>query len=402
MTYDQYLSEIGKSLTPNAIRKLTPLVLRKDIISFAAGAPSPERFPIAELSEIAAHMIKERGQYCLQYGPTRGNSQLVKQVGEYMERRGIPVAGPGQIVITTGSQQGLDLAARVISDPGDVALVELPSYVGGTIALHNSRAELIGVRQDASGIVIDDLRDRLKQMRSAGRRVKCLYTIPNFQNPSGVTLARDRRHELAEAANEYDFLIIEDDPYYELYFDEEVAGLPPLAALAPDRVIHLSSFSKVLAPGLRAAWLWAPEPIAAKIELMKEGADLSSSQLDMAIVSEAISCGLVERRLPDLRQFYSTRCMAMVEALKTEAPAGARWNAPRGGFFILMEGPLGFDGSAFLPNAIEAGVAFVPGGAFYADSSGANTLRLAFSKETPEAIATGIQQLCGAMKEFIG
>jgi 2-aminoadipate transaminase len=397
-SYERFLSTAGKSVTANAIRKLTPLITRPDIISFAAGAPSPEVFPLEELSEIAAKLIKDKGRYCLQYGPTRGNAKLLNQVGEYMQRRGIPVCGPLEMVITTGSQQGLDLAARVLLDPGDVALVELPSYVGGTIALHNSGAVLRGVRQDASGIIIEDLLETIERTRSEGRKVKCLYTIPNFQNPSGVTLAEARRRDLARAAEEYDFLIIEDDPYYELFFDDEVAGVPPLAALAPSHVIHISSFSKVLAPGLRAAWLWAPEPIASKIELMKEGADLSSSQLDMAIVSEAIESGLLQHRLPQLREFYSLRCKTMVDALKGNAREGSRWTTPRGGFFVLMEGPREFDASAFLPKAIEAGVAYVPGQPFYVDSSGANTLRLAFSKETPEVITTGIERLCKAMK----
>lgn len=394
--YKELLSETGKSLTPNAIRRLTPLVLRPDIISLAAGAPSPDVFPLEELSEISARLIREKGRFCLQYGPTRGNKVLVEQIGQLMRNRGVEVKVPSDIVVTSGSQQGLDLAARIVLDPGDVALAELPSYVGGTIALHNSRAELIGVRQDESGIVIEDLLEKLQREKSAGRRVKCLYTIPNFQNPSGVTLARERRQELARVAREFDFLIFEDDPYCEIYFDNEAARLPPLASLAPERVIYMSSFSKVLAPGLRSAWLCAPEPIASKIELMKEGADLSSSQLDMAIISEAITSGLLERRLPDLRKFYSLRCRTMLNTLESYAPEGWRWTTPRGGFFVLLEAPTGFDAVAFLPKALEAGVAFVPGQPFYVDSSGANTLRLAFSKETPENISDGIRRLCEA------
>ncbi|HEY6329431.1 MAG TPA: PLP-dependent aminotransferase family protein [Blastocatellia bacterium] len=396
--YRELLSETGKSLTPNAIRKLTPLVLRSDVISLAAGAPSPDVFPLEELSEITAHLIKERGRLSLQYGPTRGNKKLVEQVGELMHERGVEVNVPSDIVITSGSQQGLDLAARVVLDPGDVALVELPSYVGGTIALHNSRAELMGVRQDESGIIIEDLLEKLHRERAAGRKIKCFYTIPNFQNPSGVTLAEERRHELVRIAREYDFLIFEDDPYYELHFDEKAAQPPPLAQLAPERVIYMSSFSKILAPGFRAAWLCAPEPIASKIELMKEGADLSSSQLDMAIVSDAIARGLVERRLPDLRNFYSLRCRMMLDTLESRAPAGWHWTKPRGGFFVLLEGPRGFDATTFLPKALEAGVAFVPGQPFFVDSSGANTLRLAFSKETPENISDGIRRLCDAIR----
>jgi 2-aminoadipate transaminase len=249
---------------------------RKDIISLAAGAPAAETFPVEELAEIAGRVIRERGQFALQYGPTRGQSGLVERVAAMLRARGIESAGPSEVVITTGSQQGLDLAARVVLDPGDVALVELPSYIGGLIALHNSRADMVGVRQDEGGILIDDLREKIDRVRASGRRVKCIYTIPNFQNPSGVTLAMERRRALVDIADEQDLLIIEDDPYFDLYF-EESSRLAPLAALKPDRVIYLGSFSKVLAPGLRLAYLRAPSEIAFKIEIAKEGSDLSQA-----------------------------------------------------------------------------------------------------------------------------
>jgi 2-aminoadipate transaminase len=296
--------------------------------------------------------------------------------------------------MTSGSQQGLDLISRVIIDPGDAARVELPSYIGGIIALHNSQAEMIGVRQDDGGLVIGDLREKLDRALREGRRVKCIYTIPNFQNPSGVTLVTERRHQLVEIADEHDLLIIEDDAYFDLYFDSEAARLVPLAALRPERVVYLGTFSKVLAPGIRTAYLRAPEAIARKIELAKEGADLSSSVLDQAIVVEAIRAGLIERRLPGLRKFYEVRCRAMLEALERQAPAGSRWTKPIGGFFILLELAAGLDATEILPRAIAGGVAYVPGQPFFVDDSGANTIRLAYSKEAPGAIADGIERMC--------
>ncbi|HXI92763.1 MAG TPA: hypothetical protein VNO24_22395, partial [Blastocatellia bacterium] len=191
--YDAMLSVLGRRLQPNAIRKLTLLLGSKEVISLAAGAPSFETFPLEELAEISARVIRERGRLALQYGPTRGQGALVEAVAAILRARGIESCNASQIVMTTGSQQGLDLIARVILDPGDVALVELPSYIGGIIALHNAQAEMVGVRQDDGGIVINDLREKVDRMRSEGRRVKCIYTIPNFQNPSGVTLAAERR-----------------------------------------------------------------------------------------------------------------------------------------------------------------------------------------------------------------
>lgn len=396
--YEELMSTFAASLRPNAIRSLMPLLVRPDIISFGGGAPSSETLPIEELAEIASRVIRDRGRSVLQYGPTRGQPALVHEVALYLRSRGMKDATASEIILTTGSQQGLDLVSRIVLDPGDVALVELPSYVGGTIALHNSGARLVGVQQDQDGMVISDLRERIDEVRAEGRRPKCIYTIPNFQNPSGITLAAERRQELVRVAEEQDLLIIEDDPYAELYFDDEASRLPPLASLCPSHVIYLGTFSKVLAPGLRTAWLRAPKEIAAKIETAKEGADLSSSQLDQALVYEALRTGLVESRLPMIREFYRTRCVAMTEALESHAVSGTTWTRPRGGFFVLMETDRQIDATKLLPAAIEAGVAYVPGQPFFVDSSGANTFRLAFSKESPESIDTGIKRLCEVIK----
>jgi 2-aminoadipate transaminase len=399
--YEELLSTMALAMQPNAIRKLTGLLSSNKVISFAAGAPATETFPIEELAEAAARTIRDRGHYALQYGPTRGLSKLIEEIATYMRQRGVTDVKPSEILITTGSQQGIDLAARVILDPGDVALVELPSYVGGIIALHNTQAELVGVHQDERGIKTDELCEKIERARKAGRRVKCLYTIPNFQNPSGVTLTTERRRELITIADKYNLLIIEDDPYGELYFKEEAAHLMPLAALNPSRVIYLSSFSKVLAPGLRLAWLRAPEEIASKIETAKEGADLSSSLLDQAIVLEAIRCGLIKRRLPMIREFYALRCHAMLDALAEHAPEGSSWTKPLGGFFIFMQLDGKVNTTQLLPSAIETGVAYVPGQPFFIDSTGTNTLRLAFSKESPEKISEGIRRLCQVLSQKV-
>lgn len=396
--YDSLLSTMGRGLRPNAIRKLTALLGRGDVISFAPGAPSPETFPLDELTDIAANVVRTRGKFALQYGPTKGSSSLVESVVATMGNRGVR-CGAENVVMTTGSQQGLDVISRLLMDPGDVAIVELPSYIGGTIALHNAQAEMRGVKQDDGGIVIDDLLAVIDRLQSEGRRIKCLYTIPNFQNPSGVSLAAERRSEIARIAEEYDFLIIEDDPYFELYFSTNAEDLKPLAALHPERVIYLSSFSKVLAPGLRTAWMVAPKPIADKIELAKEGADLSSSVFDQAIVAAAMKSGLVEKRLPRIREFYEVRCRAMLEALEQHAPEGSRWTKPTGGFFIVMEMAGDINLTEFLPQAIDNGVAYVPGQPFFVDDSGTNMMRLSFSKETPEKITEGVERLCNLLKQ---
>jgi len=392
IAYDEMLSVMGRQMQPNDIRKLTALLGHRDIISLAAGAPSSETFPLEELAEIAARVIRTHGQFALQYGPTRGPQPLIEGIAEMLRGRGIATATPSEVVVTSGSQQGLDLVSRLLIDPGDVAMIELPSYIGGIIALHNAQAEMVGVQQDDGGLIIDDLRQKLAGLLKAGRRVKCIYTIPNFQNPSGVTLAVERREQLIQIADEFDLLIIEDDPYFDLAFTE-AARPQPLAALRPERVIYLGSFSKVLAPGLRAAYVCAPAEIAAKVEMAKEGADLSSSVLDQAIVLEALRSGLIEKRLPELRQFYEVRCRAMLNALAEFAHAGARWTRPTGGFFILLELAGKIDATEILMQALDSGVAYVPGQPFFIDGSGANTLRLAYSKETPEKIGEGVARL---------
>jgi 2-aminoadipate transaminase len=389
---EDLLSTVGRLLQPNAIRKLTKLIGRSDVIALGAGAPSWETFPIDELADIAGRVIKEQGQSALQYGPTRGNNLLVNSVVEILGKREIE-STPAEVVMTTGSQQGLDLVARILFDPGDVALVELPSYIGGIIAIHNAQAKMVGVRQDEEGIDIADLRAKIEHTRAEGRRVKCLYTITNFQNPSGVSLSADRRESLIEVADEYNLLIIEDDPYFDLYFGPDGSRPKPLAALRPSRTIYLSSFSKVLSPGLRTAYLRAPEELSYKIELAKEGADLSSSVLDQAIVAEAVRLRLVDRRLAEIRNFYHIRCRAMLDALEEFAPDDSSWTKPLGGFFIFMKVPERFDTAELLPMAIERGVAYVPGSPFFVDGTGSNTLRLAFSKETPERIVNGIREL---------
>lgn len=393
--YDEKLSRWALLARPNAIRSLTPLLSRADVISLAAGAPSPETFPTEELAEIAARALTESGRAALQYGSTRGYKPLLGQATDFLRSRGIQADAP-DILLTTGSQQGLDLVARTLIDPGDVAFVELPTYIGGIIALHNAGAHMIGITQDECGINTAQLRHQIERARNAGRRMKCLYTIPNFHNPSGATLSLERRLELAELADRYDFFIIEDDPYFEIYFDGEPPA--PLRKLAPARTIYLSSFSKILAPGLRTALLCAPKPIADRLEMAKECADLCSSPLDQLIVFEAMRSGLIERRLPEIRKFYALRCQRMLEALEKYAPEGSNWSRPSGGFFIFMRAAESLDSAKLLERAVENGVAYVPGQPFFVDSSGANTLRLAFSKESPERIEEGIKRLCEILK----
>ncbi|MBX7224029.1 MAG: PLP-dependent aminotransferase family protein [Blastocatellia bacterium] len=394
MDYSKFLSAEARAMKPNAIRALASLITRPGLTSFAGGVPSPETFPNDELADIAFRLIKDNGTVSLQYQPTRGNRNLIQFLVEYLRDKGMSDIAADQILLTGGAQQGLDLAARVLLNPGDVALAVIPSYIGGLAALNNAQARLVGVPEASDGLDLAALEATCQRLQAEGTPAKLLYTIPNFQNPSGVTLADAKRDKLVELAHQYDFLILEDDPYGELSFDE--AAPAPASLRSRDRhgrVIYLGSFSKILSPGLRVGWMVAPAELAAQFERCLETAALCPSVLDQAIVAEACHSGLVLNRLPELRKFYGARCAAMLEALDKFATPDMTWTKPTGGLFIWLEAAPHVDAESLLPHMVEKGVAFVPGRPFCLDGSGKHTLRLAFSKETPAAITAGMETL---------
>ena len=385
-------------MRPNAIRALVGMLTRPGLISFAGGVPSPATFPSEQLAEIAARLIREQGDRVLQYGTTKGNARLADLVTARLHRRGIGWASPEGTLITSGSQQGLDLVARVLVDPGDIVFVELPSYIGGLASFWAAGAELRGVRLERDGIDLASLEHEVSTARSEGRTARVLYTIPTFQNPSGITATARSRAELVELAERLNLTIIEDDPYGEVYFDAEAPPASPIASLAPsDRVIYCGSLSKVLCPGLRTAWTVADPRLTKRLELAKEAADLCSSSLDQAIAAEALADGLVDDRLPEIRAFYAARCGAMLDALGESAPQGFSWTEPTGGLFVWVDLPEGIDATACLERAVDAGVAYVPGAPFFVDGRRENSLRLAFSKEDPDAIKRGISTLVSVL-----
>lgn len=397
-TLEHLLSDQGSRMRPNAIRALASLISKPGLISFAGGVPAPATFPREQIAEIASRLILEHGDKVLQYGTTRGNRDLIDRVLDRVSRRGIGWANADCVLLTSGSQQGLDLIARVMVDPGDVVFVELPSYIGGLSSLWASGADLVGFNLTMDGPDLDDLRAKVADARAQGKTARLVYTIPTFQNPSGNTANAERRVQLLALARELDLTIIEDDPYGEVYFDD--AALPPAPIAALDdggRVIYLGSLSKVLCPGLRSAWVISNPELSKRFELAKEAADLCSSSLDHAISAEALAAGLVDDRLPHIREFYKVRCTAMLDALAEYAPETFKWTRPTGGLFVWIDLPEGLDARARLDAAVEAGVAYVPGAPFFVDGSGANSLRLAFSKEDPDAISRGIRTLISVL-----
>jgi 2-aminoadipate transaminase len=415
--YDGFLSRAAEQMKESAIRKMgTVLAQGKDIVSFAPGYPAPETFPWGEFQDIARELLSGQDGSVLQYGPTRGYRPLLEAIAGIMSSRSAPTT-MDRLLVTTGSQQGLDLVARVLLDPGDVALVELPTYTGTISAFRNVQAEMIGVPQERDGIDLDALDDIFTRLTRDGRRVRMLYVVPNFQNPTGVLIGLRKRRALLEWAEKRNVLIVEDDPYRELYFEDSTteADVRPIRADdAGGRVIYLSSFSKTLAPGFRVAWIDAPPPLAVKLEMAKQAEDLLTGNLDQRIVFEACRRGVLQRQLPLLRMHYRNKRDVMVEALRREFQGQVSWPEPRGGFFLWATLPHAVNADAMIPRAVEHGVIYVAGEAFFVGSlparggsqpqvaasasRGSNIVRLSFSAPTPERIRTGVTRLAAAVR----
>ena len=402
--YDKFLSHAGENMQGSAIRKMGVVAAGiPDIISFAPGYPDPAVFAWREFSDIAATLLSGAHPNALQYGPTRGYAPLVRALPQILATRGV-TASEDEVLVTTGSQQGLDLIARILCNPGDVVLVELPTYTGAIAAFKDVQAELVGVRQSLDGIDLADLESVVTRERKAGRRVNCLYVVPNFQNPTGALISAGTRRGLLEVAARHNLLIIEDDPYGDLYFDENDAHLtrPIKADDAEGRVVYLSSFSKTLAPGFRTAWMVAPAALTAKLDVAKQAADLCTGSLDQRVVFEAWQRGVLASSAPVLRAHYRRKKETMEAAMKAEMGDLVTWQEPRGGFFIWVALPPHLSGDEMLPAAMKERVVYVAGAAFFVDGSGQRYIRLSFSAPTRERIVEGVARLARVVRQAAG
>lgn len=397
---EMFLSAHGARLRESAIRKMgTLLAHSKDLVSFAPGYPAEDLFPWVEFREIADELLTSRDGRALQYGATRGYRPLLETIVELMKQRGVSTT-VDHLMVTSGSQQGLDLVGRVLCDPGDVLLMELPSYVGAISAFQNIGATLVGVPQEADGVDLAALDRTLKEQRAAGRTVKAFYTVPNFQNPTGLMVSLAKRRALIEWAAREDLLIIEDDPYCDLYFEDvtRAGDTRPIAADDTEgRVIYLSSFSKTLAPGFRTAWIVAPIALATRFEFAKQSSDLCAGAFDQRMINGACRRGLLEAHLPRLRAAYQIKRDVMATALTSQLGDALEWRLPRGGFFLWTRLPEGVTGEELLPVAHQHGVIYVTGDAFFVDGTGAEYIRLAFSAPSHERIEEGVRRLAAAI-----
>lgn len=390
-SFERRFSAGARGMRFSAIRRMSAIIERPGVISFAPGQPSPETFPVEDFQEIVREVIARDSATAFQYILTRGVGALVTAVVGYAAAKGM-AATAAETLLTEGSQQGLDLVTRTLVDPGDVVLVELPSYIGATAAFRAAQARMVGVRLGEDGLDLEDLRRRHAEAVAAGHSVKFLYVVPTFQNPSGITHSREKRRGLLAVADELDLLVVEDDPYGDLYFEGE--PLPTLKSMdRAGRVVYLSSFSKILAPGLRTAFVLGPEELLAKIEIAKQSANLCGSGLDQRIILACLERGLIEKQKARIRPYYRAKRDAMLDALEAEMPKGTRWTRPAGGLFVWVTLPGRLDAEALIEAAVEGGVAYVPGGPFFVDGTGADTMRLTFAKETAETIAEGVRRL---------
>lgn len=398
--YDPFFSLAAGHMRESAIRQMGTVLSRSaDLISFAPGYPAEDQFPWGLLAGIARELLDGHDGSVLQYGPTRGYRPLRDVTVALMRSRGI-ASSPQHVVITTGSQQGLDLIARVLLDPGDVALMELPSYTGAITAFRNVGASLVGVRQEPDGIDLDHLEETTARVRAEGRRVKLLYLVPNFQNPTGLLLAQRKRQLVLDWADKRDVLIVEDDPYRDMYFPDvttEQETRPIAAEDTRGRVVYLSSFSKTLAPGFRVGWVSAPVEVSAKLELAKQAEDLCTGALDQRVVYEACRRGLLDTHVPKLRAHYQHKRDVMAGALQRLLGDRMSWVAPRGGFFLWVALQGGLSAAEVMGFAQKRGVIYVDGSAFFVDGTGREFMRLSFSAPSPDRIEEGVSRLAQAI-----
>ncbi len=394
LSIEALFSTDARAFVPSAIRALSPLINDPTVISFAAGVPNPETFPAGELSKACARVLADLPKRALQYDATAGYLPLRERVAARSVAKGIATSA-AETLLTTGSQQGLDLVSRVLLDPGDVVLVEVPTYVGALVTLAGRRAQPVGVLRTAEGIDVDHLVATVARLRSEGRRVKALYTIPNFQNPAGTAMKKGAKDALAEACGRLRIAVLEDDPYGELLFDEGGGwDTTPLASRLPSATVYMGSFSKTLSAGFRVGWLHGPNELMAKAELAKQASDLCSSTFTHAVLDSYLGACDYEAHLAGLRGFYRERKEILLAALREHFPEGSRFTDPAGGLFSWGELPEGIDTKALLARCVaETRVAYVPGEPFVVEGDARRFLRVTFAKESPEKLVEGARRL---------
>jgi 2-aminoadipate transaminase len=396
---EEFYSILASRMKGSAIREILKLVQNPEVISLAGGMPDPATFPVEEIKEITQEVLTKNSAQALQYSTTEGLPALRKCILDYLAKDG----NNGElenIIISSGSQQGLDLVGKVFLSPGDIAIVELPSYLAALNAFHSYGGELVGIPMDDEGMQMDILEEKLTRLKKEAKKVKFIYTISNFQNPAGVTMSLARRKKIIEIAQKFNLFIVEDNPYEKLRFEGE--PIPSIYSLDNNgSVISLGTFSKILCPGLRLAWVLGNKDIIGKMTILKQATDLCTSILSQLIAYEYFQLGKLEENIKSNIQIYKQKRNAMLNTLEKHFPKEVTWTKPQGGFFVVATLPEYIDTGEMFKEAIEENVAYVPGGPFFADGKGKNTMRLSFCYPSMEDIDEGIKRLGKVIKKRI-
>ncbi|QGA67885.1 PLP-dependent aminotransferase family protein [Sulfolobus sp. E11-6] len=396
--FERFLSNETKYLRTSEIRDLLKLTEGRNVISLAGGLPDPQTFPIEEIKKIVDDVLLNSADKALQYTATSGISEFRKELVNLSRLRGIGGIDERNIFVTVGSQEALFMLFNILIDPADNVIVEAPTYLAALNAMRTRKPNFISVTVTERGPDLDELERKIRNTHNDSKKIKLMYVIPTAQNPAGTTISTEDRKRLLEIASKYDFLIFEDDAYGFLVFEGE--SPPPIKAFDKEgRVIYTSTFSKILAPGLRLGWVVAHEDFIREMELYKQNVDLHTPSLSQYIAMEAIRRGIIQNNLPKIRRVYKEKRDIMLEAIETYFPKDARWTKPVGGMFVFAWLPQKIDTTKMLEKALQRGVAYVPGSSFYADYSGKNTMRINFSFPKREEIVEGIKRLGDTIKQ---
>jgi 2-aminoadipate transaminase len=392
VNYDQFYSINAKGMKRSEIRELLKLTAKPGIISFAGGLPAPDLFPINDIKEMTRIVMEREGKTALQYGPTEGDSRLREELAGLMRKDGVEISG-NNLLIVTSSQQGLDLVGKIFVDPGDAIMTSRPTYVGAIQAFHSYGAKMIAIEQDDEGTQTAQLEAEIEKLAAKGVKPKFIYEIPDFQNPSGITMSLKRRKELLRIAEKYDLVVIEDSPYRQLRFEGKTE--PSLLAMNSERVLGLFTFSKILLPGFRLGWMAGPSELILKAVTAKQSVDLCSPPFNQAILYEYLSRGLLEKQIGIIIKAYREKRDFMLSMLSRHMPKlpGLKWTQPHGGLFLWVTLPEYMDAGEMFPAAIERQVAYVVGTAFYPDGGGGNCFRMNFSYSSMAEIEEGVKRL---------
>lgn len=389
---NNFLSNNAKSMRRSAIRDLLSVANKPEIISFGGGFPNTLSFPVEEIKKITNDLLTEQPEKVLQYGSTEGSVSLRTELARRYQEEGLDVTIKN-ILITTASQQALDLLSRIFINPGDTVLCGLPSYLGALQAFYSYQGNPVGIQRDEEAEAV------VKALTAAGKKPKFIYAIPDFQNPTGVTMNLEKRKEIIEVARKYDLLIIEDSPYKDIRFEGE--SYPTLYSMDPERVILLGTFSKIFVPGFRLGWILASEQVIEKTIVAKQSADLCTPILNQEIAARYLASGKFEANLDNIISMYRGKRDLMIKCLKKYMPEGVTWTHPEGGLFIFISLPEGMDSKELFKIAIKENVAFVIGEVFFCDGAGQNTMRLNFSYVTDPQMEEGVKRLATAIKKMM-